>query len=69
MVKKLFKITIEETISESFDIYANNFEDAKKIAIGKYNNGDIVLSPGELIFKQITFLNTENNSETEWFEF
>lgn len=49
--RKLFRVTIEEVISQTFDIYANDIKEASEIIINKYNNGDIILSPGELIFK------------------
>lgn len=67
--RKLFRVTIEEVISQTFDIYANDIKEASEIIINKYNNGDIILSPGELIFKQMSMLDTDDDSETEWFEF
>lgn len=67
--KNLFKVTIEETISETFDIYATNAEEAEMIAINKYNNCDIILSPGELLYKQLVVSDADNNPKTEWREF
>ena len=50
---KKFFITIEETISQVFEIYADSPEQAKDIAIKQYNAGEFVLTPGELLGKKI----------------
>lgn len=51
-MKKYF-ITIEETTSQVFEINANSLEQAKDLAIEKYNAGEFVLIPGELLDKKI----------------
>ena len=40
---KKYVVTIEETISQEFDVMANNSEQAIAIAIEKYNLGELVL--------------------------
>ena len=65
---KKYTITIEETISQEFDIMANNAEQARAIAIEKYNLGELVLAPGNLIHKQMRVQSDANNSD-EWIEF
>ena len=66
---KIFKITIEETVSETFDIEAETMEEAMEIAEENYNNGDLVLEPGNLVAKQMMAEDEENNEATEWIEF
>ncbi|MDO5568960.1 MAG: DpnD/PcfM family protein [bacterium] len=63
-----YKIIIEETISQEFEVEANSLEEAQSKAIDEYNNGNIVLEPGELQSKQIKVID-ENNKELEWKEF
>lgn len=65
---KKFFITIEETISQVFEIYANSPEQAKDIAIKQYNAGEFVLTPGELLDKKIQ-ISDNNNPLTDWEEF
>ncbi len=65
---KKFFITIEETISQVFEIDADNPEQAKKLAIKQYNTGEFVLTPGELLDKKIQ-ISDNKNSLTDWEEF
>ena len=65
-MKKYF-ITIEETISQIFEIDADSTEQAKNLAIEKYNAGEFVLTPGELLDKKIQI--SDNNALTVWEEF
>ena len=65
---KMYTITIEETISQEFDIMANNAEQARAIAIEIYNLGELVLAPGNLIHKQMKVHSDTDNSD-EWIEF
>lgn len=65
---KKFFITIEETISQVFEIYANSPEQAKDIVIKQYNVGEFVLTPGELLDKKIQ-ISDNNNPLTDWEEF
>ena len=66
---KIFKITIEETVSEAFDIEAETMEEAMEIAESDYNNGFLVLEPGNLIAKQMMAVDEESGQATEWVEF
>lgn len=51
---KTFKILVEETVSEEFEIIAQNEDEALKIASQKYKTGELVLAPGELIGTEIS---------------
>lgn len=66
---KIFEISIEEVVSETFVVKARNEEAAKNIAIEKYANGDFVLEPGNLISKQMEIHDIEKDTYTEWLEF
>lgn len=66
--KRKFIVTIEEKISQDFDIYANNITDALRIAEKGYNDGALVLAPGNLICKQISATDGKDHS-VEWYEF
>ena len=61
---KKFKITIEETISEEFEVTAESEEEAAEIAEKKYNNGEFVLEPGNLTGKRLSV-----NDSDKWTEF
>lgn len=65
---KKFVIAIEETVSQNFEIEAENAEQAMKLAENKYQNGEFVLEPGEICFKQMTVVKPEEEM-TEWHEF
>lgn len=69
MGKKLFQITIEETISECFDIYANNIDEAIIISENKYKSGEFVLSPGTVTDRKISATNKDMSIKKEWIEF
>lgn len=68
-MKNVYKVTIEETVSQTFDVYASTSEDALQIAALKYNDGELVLEPGNLINKQMCVEDAANNSNAEWTEF
>ena len=53
---KTFKILIEESVSDSFEVIAKNETDALKIAKEKYYNGEFVLEPGNLIDSKISII-------------
>ena len=63
-----FKIVIEETVVEEFEVVAANAEDAMRYAKEKYKSGEIVLSLGEVQFKQMAIVSPRTES-TEWCEF
>ena len=60
---KKFCVTIEEIISDEFEIEAESKEDAISKAIEKYKSGEFVLEPGNLESKKISIENDE------WIEF
>ena len=65
---KKFKIAIEETVVQEFDVWAKDDEEAMKIAEMKYNAGEFVVESGECQFRQMAIV-APNTELTEWFEF
>ena len=63
-----FTIAIEETVVDEFEIVAENETEALTIAKDKYKNGDIVLCPGELQFKQMAVIPSSGDI-MEWHKF
>lgn len=64
---KEYKVIIEETISGEFMVVAESEEDARKIAEKRYQDGEFVLSPGNLVSKKMAVVSEKE--ETEWVEF
>ena len=67
--KRLFEITIEEMVSETFKVWAEDDGNAIDIAIKKYKNGEFSLCPGNLVATQMELHDVEENTYSEWFEF
>lgn len=65
---KKYTIAIEETVVDKFEIEANDFNEAIDIAKEKYSKGELVLSPGEVQFKQIAVISPSCEC-TEWSKF
>lgn len=65
---KKFIIAIEETVVGEFEIIAENAEKAMRIAEKKYKSDELVLTPGEAQFKQMSIINPEDEA-TDWVEF
>lgn len=63
-----YKVCIEETVSEEFEVDAETPEQALEIAEEKYKNCEFVLEPGELTSKQMCITSPEDE-RTEWIEF
>jgi len=63
-----YVVSIEELVSQDFEIDAPSVEEAKRIAKEKYNNCEIVLEPGELQTKRLSVIN-ENGVSGDWEEF
>lgn len=61
--KNGFKVIIEETVSKSFVIEASTAEEALKKAAEAYNDGRIVLEPGELEEAR-AFVETDSGNKT-----
>jgi hypothetical protein len=66
---KHYTIIIEETVAQTFNVCAENVEEAENIAQIKYNNNEFVLEPGNLISKKMAIVDNSNDYQTEWFEF
>lgn len=45
---KKFKVCVEETVSDEFEIEASDEKEAMEIAKTRYRNGEFVLEPGNL---------------------
>lgn len=65
-MKKIYTITIEETVSDVFYLEANSLEEAIEKAIANYNNGVFVLEQGNLI--ETNLLVGNDNESSDWFE-
>ncbi len=65
MTKK-YVITIEETVSKNYEVSAINEEEALKTAVEKYRNGEFVLDPGEVTFRQMAIHNSETGDISDW---
>lgn len=65
---KKYIIAIEETITDEFEVEAENADTALKMAENKYRKGEFILSPGEIQFKQMRIVQPESSS-TKWSEF
>lgn len=63
-----YVIAIEETVVEEFEIEANNACEALEVAEESYRNGEIVLTSGEVQFKQISIVRPQNEA-SEWIKF
>lgn len=66
---KKIKITIEEHISQSFEIEANDIGEAMEIAEEKYRKGEVILEMAEVNAKLMMAEDEENDEITEWVEF
>lgn len=65
---KKYIITIEEMITQDFEVQADNMAGALKIAEKKYKDGEFVLAPGNLVCKQISATDNEGDI-VDWYEF
>ncbi len=64
-----YEITIEEMVSEVFEVEADDMKSAMEIAEKKYVSGEFVLEPGNLITKQMCGFCPETDEGTEWSSF
>lgn len=62
-----YTITIEEMVSENFEVEAATAEEAMEIAEQKYRDGEFVLEPGNLVCTQMAITNPSEEA-TEWME-
>lgn len=65
---KKYTIAIEEIVVKEFELYAGDSEEAMRIAEKKYRNGEFILDPGEVQFKQMC-VSKPVSEVTEWSEF
>ena len=65
----IYKVTIEETVCDEFDVEADSKKEAFDIAIEKYRNCEFVLEPGELKSKRMLIHNKSSNKRSNWKEF
>ena len=62
-----FTVTIEEHISQDFEVEANTLEEAMQIAEDKYYGGEFVLDNADVTAKLM--MADDGNKQTEWEEF
>ena len=62
-------VTIEETISQSFEVEADSINEALEIAKDKYNAGEFVIESGNVTNKMIQGIAEGSEEGTEWVEF
>lgn len=67
--KKQFEVFIEEVVSEEFTVEAVDMDEAAEIMMDKYNKGEVVLEPGNLVTKSIMVRDPDTEEETGWNEF
>lgn len=63
-----WKVTIEETVSEEFEVSADTMEEAEEIARGKYKKGELVLEPGKLTSALMEVQSEDGSECTDWVE-
>ena len=70
---KKYKVVIEETLVDTFEVLAGSIDEARKIAVKKYKDSEFVLEPGECQHRQIAVLSSEEEiekgAEPQWIEF
>lgn len=65
---KKYRVVIEETISETFEIEATSEEKAVSMSIQEYNAGNFVVSSDNVECRQISVVD-ENGDLTDWITF
>lgn len=65
---KTFKITIEEHISQEFEVEATDLEEAMELAQEKYWDGEFVVHPLNTPTARLMLADDGENA-TEWVEF
>ncbi len=58
-----YKVLIEETVSETFEVEAESEGEAVKLASDKYEKGEFVLEPGNLEAARVMLCNDANLQE------
>lgn len=63
-----YRVCIEETISQEFEIEAESWEEALEKARADYRSGELVLEAGELHHVQMQARELTEAAEAEWVE-
>lgn len=66
---KKFKVTIEEHISETFEIEAVDIEEAMQLAEERYYSGEYVLGSEASVTARLMSAAGDDGKSTEWTEF
>ncbi len=61
-----FIVTIEEMVSQDFEVEADDVGEALALAEEHYRNGKFVLEPGNLVAKQMCVCDKNGGNCTEW---
>ena len=65
---KRFVIAVEETITQEFEVYADNEQEALYLMKEGYEKGEIVVDGGEVQSHQLAVIKPVGNSP-EWIKF
>lgn len=65
---KKYKIAIEETVTEEFEVEADNLHKAMEIAAKKYYDGEFIVAPGEVQAKKMAVIEPYSENSA-WVEF
>lgn len=65
---KKYLVTIEEQVSQTFEVMAENADSAKRIAEDRYKNGEFVLEPGNVTARRMAVENSDDEAEM-WTDF
>lgn len=63
------QVTIEETLSQTFEVEANSAEEAMELARERYNSGEYVVETDNVTNRQMEGACEENGEVTSWVEF
>ena len=66
-MNRTYRVTIEETVADEFLVEAASEEEALEEAIQKYKTGKFILSPGEVVYRQLSIF--DEGKETNWVKF
>lgn len=64
-----YTITIEEQLSDTFELEANSLEEATEKAIQNYNKAIFVLAPGNVTATYMQAVSEDKKEDSDWFEF
>lgn len=67
--QRTYKVLIEETICQEFEVFADCLDDATDIAERRYKDGEFVIDNGEVTSRQISAEDAETHEWVDWREF